>query len=452
MRRVLAALAVCAVGACSTPQAPSEPKPRLEATPADEASKHARRPSPEADRVADTLRRVSAMRGIAATRAVPSVTLEREQLVARVKDKALREYPPEALRREGRILQIVGLAPKTFDYLGAMLQLLGAQLEGFYEPKNGTMYLASELKGAAAQATLAHELVHALQDQSWDLRKRSDFAPGRSDERMAAACLAEGDATSLMLDFVMKPAGTAIDVPPDSLRELMRSGMNIGDVGAVPHILRSTLVAPYTDGIAFVHELRRKGGWTAVDRAWERLPTTTEQILHVAKWEAHEGPITVPAPSGAALGEGWTNEDQDTFGELGLALAFGEWMSDEDARLAASGWGGDRTSIFTKDSELAYAVHLRFDEAPKPAKPGAYADRARTTVGAALKKNLGKPAIDDATTICFDRKELGPLLFARKDREFVMLAGPARVAGDTWTATATCKVAKTWADEVLAQQ
>ena len=86
-----------------------------------------------------------------------------------------------------------------------MMKLLEAQLEGFYEPKNGTMYLASDLKGPQAQATLAHELVHALQDQKWDLRKRSDYKPGRGDESMALACLAEGDATSLMLDFLMKP-------------------------------------------------------------------------------------------------------------------------------------------------------------------------------------------------------------------------------------------------------
>ena len=111
------------------------------------------------------------MRGIASTKAVPGVKLERDQLVARVKDKALREYPPEALRREGLLLQIVGFAPPTFDYLGEMMKLLEAQLEGFYEPKNGTMYLAADLKGPQAQATLAHELVHALQDQKWDLRE-----------------------------------------------------------------------------------------------------------------------------------------------------------------------------------------------------------------------------------------------------------------------------------------
>ena len=407
--------------------------------------------SKDSKQVARTLALVSEMRGIAATKAVPGVKLDRAQLVARVKDKALREYPPEALRREGLLLQIAGFAPPTFDYLGQMMKLLEAQLEGFYEPKNGTMYLASDLKGPQAQATLAHELVHALQDQKWDLRKRSDYKPGRGDESMALACLAEGDATSLMLDFLMKPEKTALDIPDDALRELLASGMNMGDVQSVPHILRSTLIAPYMEGLGFVHELRRKGDWKAVDRAWDRPPTTTEQILHVEKWESGEAPLVVPAPSGNALGEGWKMEDEDTFGELGFALSFAEWMDVEDARKAAAGWGGDRTSVFTKGDQIAHAVHLRYDAASTQPKPDFYAERAFGKLVPALKK-LGKPTLSDATTICLDRKELGPLLFARNGRELVMINGPARVAPGAWTATSTCAVAKKWSDEIAAQK
>jgi hypothetical protein len=407
--------------------------------------------SKDSRQVAKTLAIVSEMRGIPATKPVPGVKLERDALVARVKDKALREYPPEALRREGLLLQIVGFAPPTFDYLGEMMKLLDAQLEGFYEPKNGTMYLAADLHGPQAQATLAHELVHALQDQKWDLKKRSDYKPGRGDEAMALACLAEGDATSLMLDFLMKPDKSALDIPDDALRELMASGMNMGDIQSVPHILRSTLIAPYIEGLGFVHTLRRKGDWKAVNAAWDRLPTTTEQILHVDKWESNEGPLDVPAPTATTLGEGWKKDDEDTFGELGFALSFAEWMDVEDARKAAAGWGGDRTTVFSKGDEIAYAVHARYDAASP--KADAFAERAFTKLVPGLKKTLAsKPAISDASTICFERKELGPLLFLRKDRDLVMITGPARVANAAWTSTSTCATAKKWASEVAAQK
>jgi hypothetical protein len=408
--------------------------------------------SKESQKVARTLTKVSALRGIASTKAVPGVKLERDQLVARVKEKALREYPPEALKREGQLLQIAGFAPPSFDYLGEMMKLLEAQLEGFYEPKKGTMYIASDLRGQEAQATLAHELVHALQDQKWDLKKRSDYKPGHSDETMALACLAEGDATSLMLDYIMMPEKTALQIPPDAMRELMKAGTGMGDVQSVPHILRSTLVAPYMEGIAFVHELRRKNGWIGVDAAWARLPTTTEQILHVEKWESQEAAITIPAPTAQTLGEGWKRDDEDTSGELGFALMYAEWMEDDDARKCASGWGGDRTAVYTKGDAIAYAVHERYDAADAKSKPDALAEHAYAKVARALEKTLGAAQLKDTASICFERKDLGPLLFARKERELVMITGPAANKGAAWTSAGTCVTARKWADEIAAQK
>lgn len=429
-----------AVGSSTAPAASSDGRPEGSLS------------SKDSKQVARTLAKVSELRGIAATRPVPGVKLDRDQLVARVKDKALREYPADALRREGQILQLMGYAPTSFDYLAEMLKLLEAQLEGFYEPKNGTMYIASELRGAQAQATLAHELVHALQDQRWDLKARSTYRPGRSDATLAEAALAEGDATSLMLDFLMMPEKSAVDIPDEAVRELMQSGMNLGDIASVPHILRSTLLAPYSEGLAFVHARRRRAGWKGVDASWDRLPTTTEQILHPEKWETQEAALPVPAPTAIALGEGWTREDTDEFGELGLVLALGEWMDDADARIASSGWGGDKTAMVRKGDLLAYAVHVRYDVAP--GRPELFAERAVGKVFPALKKTLSstKPAIADATTLCFERPQLGPLVVARKDRDVVLLAGPAKVNGNTWASAGTCAIAKKWADEVLAMR
>ncbi|MBX3204593.1 MAG: hypothetical protein KF764_05960 [Labilithrix sp.] len=444
------ALTSCAGGAPAPPPstgdgaratAPSAaPAPSPTAPEAEEGSLS----SKESKAVARTLLRVSELRGVKATRAVPGVKLDRDKLVARVKEKALREYPAEALRREGQLLQMLGFAPATFDYLGEMMKLLEAQLEGFYEPKNGTMYLAADLRGKEAQATLAHELVHALQDQSWDLKSRSSYRPGKGDETLALACLAEGDATSVMMDFIMHEQGrTALDLPDEMVRELMASGVNGASIQSVPHILRTTLIAPYIDGLSFVHALRRKGGWAMVDRAWSQPPTTTEQVLHLDKWESHEPAIPVAAPSAAALGAGWKLDDEDTLGELGSALNFEEWLDAADARQAAAGWGGDRSAVYSKGDELAFAVHSRYDAL-------SFSERAMQKLAPGLKKSLGKPAIDTPGAVCFERKDLGPLLFARKDRDLVMIAGPARAVATAWTSTSTCAQAKRWADEIVA--
>src|SRR5262249_23780591 len=153
--------------------------------------------------IARTLAKVSALRQIDSKRVVPGKTLSRDDLIARVKGHVAREIPPEAIEREGLMLRLFGFVPDHFDYGKEMFALLEAQLAGFYEPEDATMYMAADLDDLNADATLAHELVHALQDQHWDLKTKSKYRPGDSDRSSALSALAEGDATSAMADYIV---------------------------------------------------------------------------------------------------------------------------------------------------------------------------------------------------------------------------------------------------------
>src|SRR6202021_3921174 len=117
------------------------------------------------------LHRVELARGIKSSKPVPGVLLDRPALIARVKDHVTRELPPEAIRNEGLALQLFGFIPTKFDYEAEEYRLLQDQLAGYYEPADGTMYMASDLGDEEAEATLADELVHALQDHRWDLER-----------------------------------------------------------------------------------------------------------------------------------------------------------------------------------------------------------------------------------------------------------------------------------------
>ena len=260
-------------------------------------------------RIAEMMKRVSEARRLAALRVVPGVVLPREALLAKVKDHLVREVPPEAIRHEGLEMQLLGFVPASFDYLAETFKLLNAQLAGFYEPADGTMYMAADLDGSNAEATLAHELDHALQDQHFDLTPHSKYVPGKSDEQTAYDALAEGDATSTMADVILAkaaPGKTVLDLPDQAFAEQVLESVSSGDAANVPHVMRTSLVAPYVYGTMFVNTLRRGGGWAAVDAAWNALPTTSEQILHVEKWRSREPALEVATPTFAALGSGWT--------------------------------------------------------------------------------------------------------------------------------------------------
>ena len=406
--------------------------------------------SREDRRIARMMKHVTQARGLEALKSVPGVVLARDALIAKVKSHVEQEVPPEAIRHEGLELQLFGFVPTSFDYLATTFELLNAQLAGFYEPADGTMYMAADLDGTNAEATLAHELDHALQDQHFDLKAHSKYEAGKSDAQSAYDALAEGDATSTMADVLFAkamPGKTALDLPDETFESTVLESMSTGPSADVPHLMKSSLVAPYLIGTRFVNALRRSGGWSAVDDAWKTLPTTTEQVLHVEKWRAHEPALDVPAPTFGALWAGWSAVDTDTTGELGLRLAFAEWMGVDRAKVAADGWGGDRDVLVENGDRAAAAIHVRYDAQPAP---GANEDPF-TLLAAGLTESVGKPAVKDAKWICIARPKLGPLAVLKRGRDLVIIAGPAK-SGDTWGPAGDCALAKKWASEIAGQK
>jgi hypothetical protein len=395
--------------------------------------------------IARMLARVSKMRGLPSKRPVAGITLERAQMIARIKEKVDREIPPEAVANEGDSLKLLGLIPTNMDYLATTLKLLEAQLAGFYEPKDEHMYLAADLDDDNAEVTLAHELEHALQDQNFDLKSRADYKPGHGDEQMAFSALVEGDATSTMIDVTvgrMKKGMTAVDLPEGSVEDqIQQSVEEANETKHIPHAMKADLVAPYVYGTHFIHTLRRNGGWADVNKALARPPSTTEQILHPEKWTANEAALTVAAPSAPASQSGlWKMVDEDTEGELGLALLFAEWVGKESAFRIVSGWGGDRSATFTNGDLIAAAVHVEYDAAAG-AKSVDAAFRA-------LADAVGAKPLRGGSVACVDRGETGPLAFVKSGKRLSMFVGPAK-KGTTWTSAASCKDAafQTWATQ-----
>src|SRR5439155_3817699 len=81
------------------------------------------------------------------------------------------------------------------------------KLQGYYSIHDKTLYLYNDLSGAYEQGVLIHEMVHALQDQHFDLGKlkaRLHVANHGSDAERALAALIEGDATYTMIEVLKK--------------------------------------------------------------------------------------------------------------------------------------------------------------------------------------------------------------------------------------------------------
>lgn len=383
----------------------------------------------------EMLERVAGVRGLPIKHRVRFATVDRDALLARARHKLETEIPPGVLELQGESLKALGLLPLDFDLAEGLLRLLQGRVAGFYDPVDATMYLLDDLPASQEEETLAHELVHALQDQSFAIGKLLAYRAGRSDEAAAQQLLIEGDATSAMFDISV---GSAFAIDEDQLEMAFQVSTALSDVGSTtPSILRGSLVAPYTVGFRFVQELRLQGDFGAVDAAFRALPVSTEQVLHPEKYAAREPVVQVPTPTIAPLGEGFEEALVDQNGELALRLMFEEWLPRRAAIEAAAGWGGDRGVVARRRGddgsvELAFALHTRMDTEPDAVE-----------AVKALELGLGK--------VCKERSDLGPIRMRSSGRSVVIVAGPYKRVGASYGSAGDCALAERWARAILAQ-
>ena len=113
-----------------------------------------------------------------------------------------RNYPRAAQDYDETVYRALGLVSGGKGVLRQTLIELENRT-GLYDQVTGTAYVQS---GAGERAAALHELVHALQDQHFDLRRTTRLSGGR-DARIAAAAAIEGHAA--LVAGVLNPRTTS---------------------------------------------------------------------------------------------------------------------------------------------------------------------------------------------------------------------------------------------------
>ena len=295
------------------------------------------------------LAKVVDVRGLEALAEVPVRTVAASVAIADQRASMTGE-DIESLIDDERLLKRLELIPPDLDILEVIDRLAGEEVAGYYRPVEQDVSIVDTFAsdGPIGRLVIAHELVHALQDQHYDLDATIDAAaPG--DEQAAILALTEGDATFLML---------AMSITDEELAQLGAEEVSAAPVGGelldeLPLVFSRELLFSYFDGMAFANRIFGRGGWEAVNAAWNELPRSSEQILHPERYP-DDAPVAITLPTIAeSLGTGWQVASERSMGELrtGILLAgdheleipavplFGLELPNADA---AEGWGGDR--------------------------------------------------------------------------------------------------------------
>ncbi len=143
------------------------------------------------------------------------------------------------LQRGEIVLKKFGLLDRDFDLKPFLLALLKEQIEAYYDSKTKTVNLLDWVAVDEQKPVLAHELTHALQDQRVDLEKWGDQTPSevstnyrddvdhlaKDEIDTAREAVAEGQATAVMMDDILKPMGKSLVKDPEVV-EFIKNQMN----------------------------------------------------------------------------------------------------------------------------------------------------------------------------------------------------------------------------------
>jgi hypothetical protein len=355
--------------------------------------------SPEA-LLAQELPAVEQAAGMRSKAAVPVRVVTREEAAAHVSHLFEEQVPPAREREMERAFRALGLLPRDRGLRASVESLYSQQAGGFYDAAKQDMVLLRDIPVALQVPVVRHELVHALQDQTWNLRTWLGDAALDEDRAAAVQAVLEGHATEVMNRMTLSAIGLdALAADPD-FQELFGdmlgeaagtgggsggsgsqgagggSGSGSGDLGLDPDLLAgllprdappfllAQLLFPYVTGAAFVSGYREKHPEDpSCSALYKRPPLSSAEVLDPRRWE--RGFVPTLRQPGTFL-PGWEPSWHSALGQLLARVALtgrgdpaagdpraARWdRADRDTDVVVGGgWRGDRVAVFAPLAE-----------------------------------------------------------------------------------------------------
>jgi hypothetical protein len=283
----------------------------------------------------------------------------RAEVEGYLKEKFNDDQGAKRLQRDEIVLKKFGLLDRDFDLKPFLLQLLTEQVEAYYDSKTKTVNMLDWVSIDEQKPVLAHELTHALQDQHVDLDKWDDQTPddvsvdaaGDSDHLIkdeldtARDAVVEGQATAVMMDYILKPLGKSLVKDPevmDFVKQQMSSTDSSPVLARAPLLLSESLLFPYREGLSFEQDVWMDQGQTAAfPGTLDRPPTSSWEIMNPRKYEQKSTPTIPLLPNIHPLVDKlYKPYDIGQVGQLDLHILAGIFAGEDAARDLTPAWNG----------------------------------------------------------------------------------------------------------------
>jgi hypothetical protein len=283
----------------------------------------------------------------------------RDEVVAYLEKNMSEDKDAQRLRRSELVLKKFGLLPPDFDLQGFLVKLLREQVAGYYDAKTKTVNLLDWIEPDAQRPVMAHELTHALQDQSFGLEKWMKRGDVDLDEKKnptpedlerdevseARQAVVEGQAMIVLVDYMLEPTGKSLLNSPE-LANALKEGMLVGTADSpafqnAPIFLKEALTFPYRYGLDFEAELLRSGGKPkAYAEAFTDPPQSTRQIMEPKTYLSGEKLEPMRLPDFKEDFKNYERFDIGAMGEFDVGVLVDQYAGAETSRAIYPHWRG----------------------------------------------------------------------------------------------------------------
>ncbi|RQG97428.1 Hvo_1808 family surface protein [Natrarchaeobius oligotrophus] len=306
-----------------------------------------------------SMARVEEIRGLTFEEDVDVEVVSREEYRAESDDLFVDVTDDERLQQNVNY-EALFVVDRATDAEDEFESLYGGAVDGYYDPGEEEVVLVSDSPDAPEtdEIVLGHELLHALQDQQFDL---SQYDRETIDQSAAKNGLIEGDAVWVETEYERLCRAEWSCVRSE------RSAAGSSDLNWGLYLI---VYQPYADGPDYVEYLREQDdGWDAVNAAYDDPPASSADVIRPSE---DREPVDVDVPDRSS--DDWEQLEVDgetateTVGEVGMVAMF-----------AADAFDSDRSAVIEREAFVTDGVGYEYDQ---PQTDGWAGDRLVTYVSA----------------------------------------------------------------------
>ena len=167
--------------------------------------------------VPDIARSLTEISGMKLHHPVPCAFITKEKINEFLKKRVHDSEHPEDIRAEEMVLKKFGFVPPDFNLADSTVDLLTEQAAAFYDYNRKKLFITETTPSESQDTVLAHELAHALADQSFHLARYIRQGRKSDDGSTARLAVMEGQATWLMSEYLARRAGRSLRDSPEAV-------------------------------------------------------------------------------------------------------------------------------------------------------------------------------------------------------------------------------------------